>query len=201
MFLGMLMCVSATSITILAGDDENPEIIDTEGDAFENIDVVSVWFWERPDKPEYLYICMKINDLTPFKIQQTFATFWEYTDVQYACGFFIGIFKLDWYRFSAGEYVNRAPGGGPNYNTIEDGMYDIINGIITWEIPKEVIGNPEPGEVLTNTYSNAFQRLGLLGLIGFTRIILDKIILNRFGNNVWDYAPDEGYGLDYIIQY
>jgi len=60
----------------------------------------------------------------------------------------------------------------------------------------------EKGDILKDTWSNAFRRLGVIGRIGFTRHVLDKIILNVFGNNMWDYAPaEESYGENYIIKY
>jgi hypothetical protein len=93
---------------------------------------------------------------------------------------------------------------GPHDNEIinVNGTYNFETGIITWKIPKNIIGAPQAGDVLTNTWSNAFRRLGFIGRIGFTRTALDIIILLAFGNNMWDYAPEKGeHGLDYIIQY
>ena len=70
-------------------------------------------------------------------------------------------------------------------------------------IRKDIIGNPQEGEILTETWSNAFRRVGLLGRLGFTRTYIDIFILKVFGNSMWDYAPDNPgeFGLDYIIQY
>ena len=186
---------------VWAGDEQDPEIQDSEDDADEHIDIISVWFWERVDQPDDLYVSMKIQNLNPYKIQQTFSVSWDLDGVEYACSFHILFYRFDLYHFSAGEYINRAPGGGPNYITIDNGNYDIINEMITWKIPKDIIGNPEPGDVLTNTGSNAFQRFGIIGQIGFSRVILDSILFTVFGRQVWDHAPDEGYGIDYTIQY
>ena len=70
------------------------------------------------------------------------------------------------------------------------------------KIPKEIIGNPQKDEALTNTWSNAFRRLGFLGRIGFSRPILDSIVYITLGNSLWDHAPDNyDYGRDYIIKY
>ena len=87
-------------------------------------------------------------------------------------------------------------------NNPVDGDYDFDTGIITWKIPKKNIGNPGKDDVLTSTWSNAFRRLGFIGRIGFTRHVLDALILRIYGHNMWDYAPERGeYGKNYIIQY
>jgi hypothetical protein len=113
------------------------------------------------------------------------------------------LYFIGWEEWTAGEYINSAPGGGPNYYSIDKGAYDKSTGIITWKIPKEIIGNPGPGDVLTKTNSTGFQRFGLLGRIGFSRPIIDLLTKRVFGNSLWDNAPDnpDEYGLDYIIQY
>ena len=83
------------------------------------------------------------------------------------------------------------------------GTYSISDGIITIEIPKDFLGNLKKDDVLTEIWSNAFRRVGFIGRIGFTRVIIDEIIFRVFGNSMWDYAPDKGlgYGRDYIIKY
>lgn len=197
------MTTTILPITAQAGDEENPEITDTLGDAFGNIDMKSIWFFEKSEEPNYLFVSMKINEPKLYKIQQTFAVFWEYNGIEYGCGLFIGLYILGWELWDAGEYINSAPGGGPNYFEIDKGTYDKTTGIITWKIPKEIIGKPTPGDVITKTWSNAFQRYGFLGLIGLTRPIIDMLAKIVFGNSLWDYAPNRSdeFGLDYIIQY
>ena len=199
----MLLTTPLVSTTAIAGDEENPEITDSDDDAFGNIDIKSVWFWEKSEEPDYLFVCMKINEPKLYKIQQTFAVFWEYNGTIYGCGTFIGLYIIGWESWSAGEYINSAPGGGPNYFEIDKGTYDKTTGIITWKIPKDILGNPNPGDILIKTWSNAFQRFGFLGLIGLSRPIIDQMAKIFFGNSLWDYAPDKSgeYGLDYIIQY
>jgi hypothetical protein len=202
-FVCTLFIATAFSTTVMAGDEENPEITDDTQDAFGNIDIKSVWFWEKSEEPGFLFVSMKINQPNLNKIQQTFAVFWEYNGIEYACGLFIGINLLGWESWSAGEYINRAPHGGPNYFEIDKGTYDIFTGVITWKIAKEIIGDPSPDDVLTKTWSNAFQRYGLLGLAGFSRPIIDTIFNLLFKKSLWDFAPNHSdeYGLDYTIQY
>jgi hypothetical protein len=184
-------------MTALAGNEENPEITDRLGDAFGYIDVVSVWFFEKEETPEFLFVSMKINEPSKIVPQQTFEIFWTHNNIEYSCGLGVGFRFDDWKHFDLEIY---------NDNKVEiievNGTYDLDTGIITCEIPKSIIGNPKTGDVLTDTWSNAFRRLGFTGRIGFTRNVLDVIILLVFGNNMWDYAPDRGeHGLDYVIQY
>ena len=201
-FIFILLTTTFLPITAIAGDEENPEISDEIGDAFKNIDINSVWFSEKSEEPDYLFVHMKINQMRINKIQQTFAAFWEYNGIQYACGFFILLHFVGYEIWTAGEYINSASGGGPNYNEIDQGTYDESTNIITWKVPKEVIGNPNPDDVLTKTSSIAFQRYGILGLLGFTRPLIDVFFNLFFRNSLWDFAPNnEDYGLDYVIQY
>jgi hypothetical protein len=198
-FICMLLITTILPITALAGDEENPEITDTIGDAFGYIDVDSVWFFEKEETPELLFVSMKINSPSENKFQQTFAVFWIHKNIEYSCGLGVGFSFDDWKRFDVIIYDDKHH----DAEIIEvNGSYNLDTGIITCKIPKAIIGNPQTGDVLTDTWSNAFRRLGLIGRIGFTRTVLDALLLLVFGNNMWDYAPERGeYGLDYSIQY
>jgi len=189
------------SIFVSAGNIDNPEISDISEDAFGYLDIDSVWFYEDSNIPELLFISMKINDPSLKKFQQTFAVFWKYNDVEYACSLHLGFgIKQDWQQYNAGE-SNRNSTDRWSKNYRINGTYSSLDGIITWEIPKNIIGNPKKDDILYNTWSNAFRRLGFLGRIGFSRPILNNLIYQYFGNSLYDYAPDEGYGLNYIIEY
>ena len=60
--VSMLFIFSTISITVFAGSEEDPEIEDEIGDAFGYIDIQAVWFYEKSDEPDILYVCMKINN-------------------------------------------------------------------------------------------------------------------------------------------
>ena len=197
-FLCLIIPIIPVSSTIFPNLIEDPQITDASGDAFGYIDIDSIWFFEKEDTPEFLYVSMKINGPSEFTFQQTFAVFWKCKDIQYSCGLLMGFSLAAWKQFNVIIYDDK------RYDEIIDvnGTYDFETGVITWMIPKEIIGNPQAGDVLTDTWSNAFRRLGLIGRMGLTRTVLDMIILLVFGNNMWDYAPDRGgYGLDYVIEY
>lgn len=196
-FFCTLFIITIIPLSVYAGDPD-PQITDRSGDAFGYIDIDSVLFFEKEETPELLYVSMKINGPSEFAFQQTFAVFWAYKGVQYFCALHMGFRLTEWKQFTAGQEPDS------RYDEIKhvNGTYDFETGVITWEIPKEIIGNPQTGDILTDTWSNAFRRLGYIGRIGFTRTALDIIILIAFGNNMWDYAPDKGeLGLDYVILY
>jgi len=176
---------------------DDPQITDDTGDAFGYIDIESIWFFEEETSPEYLFVYMKIANPSEFTFQQTFAFFWNHKGVQYSCSLHMGFDFFDWKKYRAGTYEWE----DQELSQI-NGSYNFDTGVITWKIPKTVIGNPQKGDVLTDTWSNAFRRLGVIGRIGFTRVILDQVIYQILGNNMWDYAPELGsYGNDYTIQY
>ena len=79
----MLFIFTIFSVNVFAGSEEDPEIEDEIGDAFGYIDIESVWFYEKSDEPDVLYVCMKINNASYTTFQQTFAVFWEYKNVKY----------------------------------------------------------------------------------------------------------------------
>jgi hypothetical protein len=190
------------NISVFAGYEGDPEITDPIGDAFGYIDIESVWFHEEEERPEILFVSMKINKPVYWHFQQTFGIFWKHNDKLYSCGLHLG-FGLgeNWEEYSAGHYPPDRYSEGYYYNL--SGKYSVSDGIITMEIPKEFLGNIKEGDVLTEIWSNAFRRVGFFGRIGFTRVIIDEIIYRLFGNSMWDYAPDKGlgYGRDYIIKY
>ena len=199
----LIVLIMMGSINVIAGNIDDPEITDSSGDAFGYLDINSVWFFEETEHPKFLFVAMKINGPSLIKFQQTFAVFWEYNEERYACSLHLGFdIKEDWEQYNAGESSRKAPNGGSKNFRI-NGTYSTSDGIIIWEIPKEYIGNPQKNDVLTNTWSNAFRRLGFLGRIGFSRPILDNLIYRYLGNSLWDYAPDNygEYGGDYIIKF
>jgi len=194
-YLVFIFISSSMSTMFVLADDQEPQITDQTGDAFGYIDIVDIEFFEKEEAPEYLYVSMQINDPSFTTFQQTFAVFWKLNDIEYSCSLHRGFSLKYWDRYTAGISRTR------DHNDI-NGTYNMQTGVITWKVPKEFIGDPEKGDVLYDTWSNAFRRLGFIGRIGFTRYILDAVILKVFNNKMWDYAPGEdSYGDNYIIKY
>lgn len=195
----MLMTSISFTITISAGSEEDPEIEDvTDTEVAEYLDVLSAWFYEKEDQPEYLFTAIKMKKISLFHLKQHLFISWDHNEVPCASGMIIGYGK-PWAVQTAGY------GHGwwfeEHYQRVE-GDYDPYTGIITCKIPKEIINNPQKGDVLTNTYASAFQRFGFLGRLGFDRGFLKTMIYHLSGIDLVDFAPEpDGYGRDYIIQY
>jgi len=188
LFVCMLLTTTILPITALAGDPENPEIEDDLNDTYlPFLDIVSAWFYEKADEPEYLYTALKVQSIN-LKANAGLSIRWSYDGKEYVSGFDTYIFQDDVYR--SGD-----PKRASHWQWIHmpecDGTVDRTTNIITWKILKSNIGNPEQGDVLTNTRAAAVPS-------GYSSFIY--FFTNR---DYRDFAPNtqDEYGLDYVIQY
>ena len=186
-FVTIFLCILLT-IPILpladraiAKDKDNPEIEDDSGDVlFGCIDILSAWFYEDPDDTDFLYTAIKVKNLEYKLITTQYAIYWTYNRTIY---------------FSFLSTSNKGSNSmcficdiSGNLNHIA-GSCDLENDVIALKIPKKIIGNPQPDDVLIRPY--AFSMFSLFGGI-----------LAQFGIYFFsDYAPDNRQGKDYIIQY
>jgi hypothetical protein len=203
----MLLITSILSIsgTVLAGDEENPEIVDETDDlfgifirnpnifnffkilkifeieTFDFMDITSAWFYENPDQPDYLYTVIKLKDLDFINQRTIYAMHWIFNGKTYAVGVHVHS-NGEVQSFFAGRTIGRL---GPFYGIV--GSFDIDNDVVRFEIPKNVIGNPGPGAVLTKT--DAWTGL---------RFIFEPATIPLGGEAAKDWG---GYGLDYVIKY
>jgi len=196
-FVSMLFITITFSITVLAGSEEDPEIVDElDEESVEYLDIISAWFYEKEDEPQYLFTALKIKEINPYHLKQHLSVQWEYNGEFCAAGLIIGYGK-PWLYYSAGY------GHGwwfqEFYEEIE-GDYDDETGIITCKIPKEMIKNPQKDDVLTKTRAETFQRWGFIGRLGFNRFWVFALYSLSTGKVPFDAAPSE-YGRDYVIQY
>ena len=158
-FVMMLMISISFTIVVSAGSEEDPEIVDEEDtDVVDYLDVVSAWFYEKEEEPQYLFTALKMNEINPFYFKQHLVVHWKLNGVRCASGMFIG-YGEPWIGFSAGY------GHGwwfqEHYQEIEGEYYE-DTGIIICKIPKSIINNPQKGDVLEDTYASAFKRFGSL---------------------------------------
>jgi len=198
-FVIMLLISITFSMIVPAGSEEDPEIEDElDDDVVDYLDIISAWFYEESDQPDYLFVCLKVKQIEENEYKQKLTVHWEYQGIDCAAGVAIG-YEESVYHFSAGW------GHGfwfqEHYQRI-DGSIDEESGIVTFKIPKEYIKNPQKGDVLTNTYALTFVRIGVLGKIGFDRQFLRSIISLFAGGDLTDAAPESvRYGRDYVIKY
>lgn len=187
-FVIMMLISTILTITTIAGDESDPEIVDEIGDTpLGLLDIESAWFYEQIDEPNYLFIAMKINYLKE-NYNAVFSIRWSNGGENYAAGVNTFYFKETIFRSGLPKQANYW-----QWNRMPecDGFFDIENKIITWKIPKSTIGNLQPGDVLTNTKANAVPGFPLSFL--YFALHLDYR----------DFAPDTfgEYGQNYIIKY
>ena len=195
----MLLIAILSPTLAIAGDEEDPEIVDeSEDDIVPFLDIISAWFYEQDDQPDFLFIGLKLKEISTTPLKQHLTVHWELNGVECAAMMAVGYKDVESVNFSAGW------GHGlwfqEHYQEIQ-GEYDEETGIIIMMIPKSMIKNPQKGDILTNTYALTFQRFGFIGKMGFDRAILRSILFILSGENRSDFAPNEGYGQDYTILY
>jgi hypothetical protein len=160
-FVCMLLVTTILPLTALAGDPENPEVIDRIRDVklfgvitipfqmeYKYADVVAAWLHEDSATPDYLSVSLQIRDLQD-KTESLEA-----------------IYNVDWIwnnnRFIVNLHINPQGigsfivGRSFDYNDdIEewiacDGTVDLEKNIITWSVPKEFMQNIRKGSMITS---------------------------------------------------
>ena len=204
----MLLITTILPITVMAGDENDPEIVDESNDlfgifalkpniynfftrlkifkmdSFDFMDITQAWFYENPDNPDYLYSAIKLKNLEFINQRTIYAMHWEFKDKDYAVGVHVysnGVTK----GFFAGETFGIFNRYGPYHNA--SGIFDVENDVVIFEISKDVIGNPKSGDTLTKT--DAWTGL---------RFIFEPLTILLGGEVAKDWS---GYGKDYVIQY
>ena len=199
-FVGMLIITTLVP-SVLGGSRNNPEITDKIGDARSYLDVKKAWFYEDPTTPEMLYTTIELVKPSGIPFKQHLVVSWKINGEYYASMLGIGYNISNWFEYVS--IIGRGSFGDPKpIISVIDGTFNKTDGTVTCKIPKSTIGNPTPGDVLTNTRSQCFERFRFWGRLGFSpffRNILFDQILGKW--QVEDTAPDQGYGNDYIIQY
>jgi len=197
----LIICIMLTlpilSFVVSAGDEENPEIEDPEKDVllfgiyrlpilgklFKHFDIISTWFHEDSNEPDLLYITMKVKSYKPPNKMAFYSVFWYYNNTQYAA-VIITVRGEDTY---SGIQIDEN-----TYIPVED-FYTINKdeNKITFAIPKDVIGDPEPGETLNNPSALAGVR--------FISENLSNLLMRFFGSNILavDFTDN---GIDYTIE-
>jgi hypothetical protein len=197
--VSMLFISTIFSTYVLAGSEEDPEIIDDEeNDVQEFLDIDSAWFYEKEEEPDYIYTALKLKNIDIAKTKQHLVVSWEFNGIHCSAGLYIGYDEEWWFSYQAGY------GHGfwfqEHYQAIE-GEFDGETGIIICKTPKSIIKNPQKGDILTNTRAHAFQRFGFIGMLGFDRWFIQSLIFIITGKSASDYAPNDSPGRDYVIQY
>ena len=198
-FVCMLLVTTILPLTALAGDPENPEVIDRIRDVklfgvitiplqmqYKYADIVAAWLHEESANPNHLSVSLQIRDLE------------EKTESLEA------IYVVDWtwnnHRFLVCLHINPdgigsfLVGRSLDYNDdIEewitcDGLVDLEKNIITWSVPKEFIQNLRKGSTITNiSPSTGLRFTDASGLP----------LMDLFKDLSWNAKSSK----DYVIQY
>lgn len=119
---------------------------------FNFLDIRSFSLYEITDNPDYLYASMEVTRFQYSEYRSVYIIYWCYNGIEYyACTF----------THSLGEYVAPFCGYWEEDNT--DYHHTIIDGDIleeenriTWKIPKNLIGDPDYGEMLQNIHAASY---------------------------------------------
>lgn len=157
----MLLLLSSFSIIVSGGSEDDPEIVDRTLDVkllgvipffpqtnYKNADWESVWFYELEDKPDNLYVSMKVRELESDSDTYDFIYViqWTYNNIQYGAS--IHLLPRGLTSYLAG--ILNEEGNDYTQYVECDGAFDEKTNIITWIVPKESIGNPMQLTKITN---------------------------------------------------
>lgn len=198
-FVCMLLTTTILPMTALAGDPENPEVVDRIRDVklfwffaipfqmeYKHADIVAAWLHEESTNPDYLSVSLQMRDLG----EKTESLEASYT-VNWAWNNHLFLVAL---RINPDGIVSFDVGRSLDYNDdIEqwitcNGTVDVQQNIITWSVPKEFIGNPPKGATIQSILP--VTTLRFTAASGLPRMDL-------FKDTGWNAKVSKGY----VIQY
>lgn len=169
----LMLMISAPLFSIVsAGSEEDPEVEDRIFDVklfgtipffpqmkYKTADFESVWFFEEEQNPEYIYVCMKLRDLSTSSETYDFiyVVDWFYNEMEY--GVVVHLLPSGLTSFLAGIKNEK----GNDYVEYAEcqGTFDENTKIITWIVDKEDIGNPMKWAKITNIIPSTHIRFPL----------------------------------------
>ena len=164
-----LLVASMFPTGIMADNSDSPELEDRIGDAklfgifgfllqfpLKHVDIVSAWFHEDGNNPDYLYVSLELRDLKEKTgtLEAIYVVGWSNDNHHFLTG--LSVFPGG----AGGRHVGVSMDEDDVIDEyiVCDGTYDSENNIITWEVPKDVVGNPQPGDVLKDINPNTHLR-------------------------------------------
>ncbi len=202
--IALLMMPAFLPCASLAGDPDNPEIEDRVLDVklfgiwgfffqslVKHIDVVCAWFEEDSENPEYLTVCLQTRLLLERteSFEALYKVNWNFNHERYGV-----IVKIHPDGIFAGFEAYKDLGNNEYERHDCEGILDIEQGLLTWRVAKELIGDLGPGDVLTTTLACALLRPWDASKGEGPDIFKD--LTSRMIS-----PPDRRYGEDYHIKY
>jgi hypothetical protein len=193
-----LLVVCLMPQVVNAGDQTNPEITDPEKDVLlfgqfmlpfvnrllDHLDILSAWFSENPDEPDILYVTLQCQDVKPMRLMGIYGVVWFHNGLEQAV---ITLFKYGKENMSGVQLQESNITLIQNLYTIDTNEHTI-----TWAIPKDVLGDLQPGDTLTQPVATSGLR--------FASDTLANLVKKRFGTNCIGFDFTEP-GNDYVILY
>lgn len=211
--ISLMLITTVLALNVSAGDENDPEIQDEENDiigplvklpvlfkilqsigivpiqSFDFIDITFAWFYENETEPDYVFVSIKMKDLEYSPLRAIYAVRWTFNEKHYGASCHThsnGEFK--W--FAAGQIFGLLDNWAYKKGLIRDisnCTIDTEKNVITLKIPKNIIGNPDSGDVLTET--NAWTGLRFVS----------EVFTYPFGGEL--VKDPTSYGNNYLIQY
>lgn len=165
----MLLITTLLPITTLAGDSENPEVVDRIRDVklfgvittpfqmkYQYADIVAAWLDEENANPGYLIVSVQIRNLEEKTVylEAIYDVDFAWNDDRFITCLHINPDGIQ--PFGVGRFLDGS-------NDVDKWIQcevtvDTETNVITWIVPKEFIGNPPKGSTITSIFPSTHLR-------------------------------------------
>lgn len=158
-----LLILASFSMIVSGGSENDPEIRDPMLDVrlfgffplplqnyVKHADIISVWFYEDSNDPDYLFVSLKLRELrkNTDSLEAIYLVNWGHND-----NIWEAVIKIHPTGIYGTPQVCRYY-GHDDYSDfcIVDCSLNVDDNIITWQIPKDKIGDPKVGDNLIDPF-------------------------------------------------
>lgn len=120
-----------------------------------------------------LYTTIQLLNPGPIILKQHLVVLWKMNDKYYSSMAVIGYDISNWFEYAS--LIGNGSGLSRPVVSVIEGTFNSADGTVTCKIPKNTIGNPKSGDVLTDIKSICFERFGFWG-----RIAIDPVLQSVF---------------------
>jgi|GEM_PF-4180810 len=188
------------STIVLAGDVNNPEVLDNEGDSVSGKTSQDIlWGYMDHETNDTFAVVMGMKTLDTFtdpsQISSVPITEYEFYftihGVNYGARATVpvhGPFGVDirWELYTVEYNGSTTPSKETNKGTLSTAKYDAAKGIVNMTIKKADVGGIAQGDMATNLWLGVYSKQRTSGINMSTPVMQDR-------------APDNGYGLDFTF--
>jgi hypothetical protein len=189
-----------TATIVLAGDINNPDVVDSEGDSVSGKTSQDIlWGYMGHETNSTFAVVMGMKSLETFtdpsQISSIPITEYEFYFTIHGVGYGAratvpvhGPFGIDirWELYTVEYNGSTTPSKETSKGTLSTARYDAAGGIVNMTINKADVGGIAQGDEATNLWCAVYSKQRSSGINFTTPVMQDK-------------APDNGYGLDFIF--